>query len=997
MKFSSAAISVMRAASTSCLTLSLLSTCVLEYVISATDQAQTNGQRSTDTLPSQIEACHSSDASGRHIEQETSRAFAVYQPKPIRTGFLNCQMDQWALTARQPQDPSGTHNTHKAYHGSPTIQLQEIGELLPASGIQALLSDGTGDAAVDAEISQKDRRWLESINAQLNPKKPAADRKNNSQENSGQGKSVRESETSAAELGETKGSAPEATPGSHARDLSAAKDQPIGDTLVMNESDPGRPLTKRPQSVEPSTQPELVEKTQLASTKTKETIEIVGWPLPGQLVTDLEKIKDNPLILDWAKAALDTYQSLNAIELTNPESISLIEYTRTLAETLDNHTPQLADPTDPGLEITLGKITSAMRRRADIWAQAHKLSQDKIAGQTTARSQPITSLIAARSRNIELENIDPLWVEYLMLKKANEIFSEPKPNPLKQQVISRKILARLTSSQLDSEQMKFAQRLIGNDLGWALREAASGAPDLGQLLIDIEKFEAKPSSGSTSRLTSHYQNLYWSEDPETNELAALLNDHYRRSNIQLELSETLMNRLIPQSTTNQEPVTDRIMGAQVRGQMQITNRIEVDLIPDDDHLNFNLQYDGRVLSLTRAHARGFTFNNLGNGLVNASKIIAVGEDGISTAPTIMKATSRDRVEGIRGPFDDVPFFGGFSKRLAQQQHQSKRPQTKQIVEGKMRKEFRNRIDSELENQIGKANQLFQDIILSPLHTMELEPKVMKLKTTSEAVQVSYRLASLEQIGSSLPRPKTGTDSLACFQLHRTAINNVINRIQISGKRFTPQEFMDHMGSLLGREDLHIPEEQDRDDVTFEFANRDPVMLDFEDGYLFINLRIKRLQVGKNSRWKNLTITTRYKPNPMGQRLYLKFDDDFGLRVAGRLRLADQIAVRTVFSALFKPNFQFDILPPRMANHPATQGMGISELQLSEGWLTVSMNQLPAYGKISDQEIEFPGGLNSRPNTPLEDEGNSGTTDAKDGILERISQRYRSRQPFGNWK
>jgi len=357
------------------------------------------------------------------------------------------------------------------------------------------------------------------------------------------------------------------------------------------------------------------------------------------------------------------------------------------------------------------------------------------------------------------------------------------------------------------------------------------------------------------------------------------------------------------------------------------------------------------------------------------------------------------VEGIRGPFDDVPLVGMFSKRLAKQQHQSKRPQTKQIVEGKMRKEFRNRIDSELETQIGRANQLFQEIILQPLHTMELEPKVMKLKTTPTAIQVSYRLASLEQIGSNFSRPETQPNSLASFQLHRTAINNVINRIQIGGKRFTPEEFMNHLGSLLGRDDLIIPEEQNREDVSFEFASRDPVMLDFADAHLYINLRIKRLQVGKSRRWKNLTITTRYKPTPMGQRLYLKFDDEFGLRVGGRLRLADQLAVRTVFSALFKPDFQFDILPPRMANHPATQGMGISQLQLAEGWLTVSMDQLPAYGKISDQGFELNGGTSHLLPRQAEGESDRKSMEDREGLLERISRRYRTHSSTGstNWK
>lgn len=1006
MRISFAAITAMTVATTSCLTITLLSTLALDHVlpgsgvIQATHRAAQRSNPSSETPPSKFRSVDQPGASDRFLPNEIPSILSVHKTNGLRTVRVNHLIDQDGSrvtpTAKSTTQDETT-NSLKAYHGSPTIRPQAMGELLPTSGIKTILSDGDEEPAVDNQISKKDRQWLETITDQTKsaPSVESATKDQKIQPNNEP--SLRMDQAVVNEQQAEQKSKSQATSKTANAEPEAAVEESVSANAVL--TDQGKPLSLGTEVPPQEEQPTRETETQLASSKANNTVEIVGWPLPEQLVIELEKLEENPLTQDWAKAALDTYQSLNAIELTNPEALSLIEYTQTLAETLDSHTPQITDSNDLILKATLNRVSESMRRRAAIWAQVHKLSMEKVAEEQPNRVQTIATLISARSRNIEVDQIDPLWVEYLMLEKANEIFSEAKPSPLKQQVISRKILARITSSQLDADQIKFAQELIGNDLGWALREAATETPDLGQLLVDLEKFETKPSSGSTARLTSHYQNFYWSDAPEINEMAALLDDHYRRSNIQLELSETLMNRLIPQSTTNQEPVTDRIMGAQVRGQMQITNKIEVDLIPDDEHLSFNFQYDGRVLSLTHAHARGFTFNNLGNGLVNASKIIAVGEDGISTTPTRMSAFSRDRVEGIRGPFDDVPFIGVFSKRLAKQQQQSKVPQTKQIVEGKMRKEFRNRIDSELENQIGKANQLFQEIILRPLHTMELEPKVMKLKTTPEAVQVSYRLASLEQIGSNFSRPATEPDSLASFQLHRTAINNVINRIQISGKRFTPQQFMDHIGSLLGREDLNIPEEQNRDDVTFEFASRDPVMLDFEDDHLFINLRIKRLQVGNNHRWKNLTITTRYKPTPMGQRLYLKFDEEFGLRVGGRLRLADQLAVRTVFSALFKPDFQFDILPPRMANHPATQGMGISQLQLTEGWLTVSMNQLPAYGNISDQDFEFNGSGGNRPTVQAEDQSGPKASEASDGLLERISRRYRARPSTGtgNWK
>ena len=940
-----------------------------------------------------------------------------------------------------------TRTPTKAYHGSQATDPQAMTDLLPARNIDSLISDKKSSQRIDSSETEQAEAWLHKLDDKSLSSESSS---NESERNSAQEDSVTQPDelvNRSSNLSANRNSKKEALdsatsnfnlPGTTDANRSLTTHPPTGlsnaakpqvfntttktglqgvltdigaplaaEPVISPKVTSKRPTNSTPQEVETSTIKEATSSPSITNASTqpvrptttigaRKSPEIVGWPLPETLITELEQLQETALTEAWAKTAIQTYQELNQLELDDINAEPWITYTGTLAETLSQHITTLAQSeiADQALLSKLNTIAQSMQRRYEIWSQVHRIASQQQGNNATFQPKLVAEQISLRTETIDLEIKDPIWFDYLMLDKATEIFSDPKANPAKHQAISRKIMSRLTSPALTEEQRSFVQNLVTNDIANQLRDAATEAPELGQFLVDLEKHESKSSSSSTAKLTAHYQNFYWNRDSGIHELAGLINDHYRRSNVQIELSQALINRLIPASTTNQEPVKDRILGAKVLGQMQVTNRIEVQLVPDNEHLSFRFQYDGRVLSRTRAHARGFTFNNLGNGLVNASKIIAVGENGIIKAKTNVGAKSRDQLITIEGQMDNVPVIGSLAKRLAHQQHQSKRNQTQQIVENKMRNEFRSRIDSELETNIKKANLWFQSSILDPLHRMELEPKVIQLKTTPGTAQVSYRLSGIDQVGANSPRPSVESNSLASFQLHSTAVNNIINRIQISGTRFTPQQFMDHLGGLLGRDDLKIPGEQNRDDVTFEFASRDPVMLNFEDGFLFINLRIKRLQVGKSHRWKNLTISARYSAKAMGQRLYLGFDEDFGLRVNGRLRLADQLAVRTVFSALFKPDFQFDVLPPALANLPATQGMGITQLLLSQGWLTVSLNLLPAYSKISDQ---IPPGLPLTAEPTQPDARNSESERTGMQLRKRISRLYHGKAEERVWK
>ncbi len=675
----------------------------------------------------------------------------------------------------------------------------------------------------------------------------------------------------------------------------------------------------------------------------KSAVEITGWPLPESLLEELEDWQRFPLTSRWSEAVIEALTQLNDLQMADPDSRILIEYCLQLATQLDQFAESLAgDEID--LASRLSRLSYRLRRRAEVWNTVHQLARSAGVADSVSSPDIVAQAINNRRTLINPDSVSPDWVEYLMLDKTADVFASSRSSELRRQTTARKLLARVTSMSLSEEQRNYAQQLIGPELGTVLRAATTGPLRLGEFLIALESLEAGTSAVADARVNSHFQNFYWSQIPEVQVLAKVFDNHYRNANFRIEVSDRLANRIAPRNMTYHEPVQDRILGAQVLGQSRINNEVHVEFLPDPHNLNFRLVSRGTIRSRTLAHSSGFTFNNLGNARVRASKGIVINPQSVSLQPARVSANSNSRLLGIRSQLDGVPLVGMMARRVAEQQQQSKTPQANSIVEQKLKSEFGSRVDEEVQTKLGQGRQWVADRIINPLNAMELEPVAVNTHTTANTAVIRYRLAGLDQNAANTARPQGLPDSLLNMQIHESAVNNLLNRIRVNGKSFTAPEFMQHVGDLLGREDLATGHEQ-HDDVKFQFAPSNALRLGFDDDRVIITLRLKRLQIGRTGSWRNLTVTARYQPRAVGLHVNMVLDEEQGVSLTGQrstgqqLNMRDQLAVRTVFNALFKPQFSFPLLPAELAHRPATRGVAVSQVVLADGWVGISVSDL----------------------------------------------------------
>jgi hypothetical protein len=240
-------------------------------------------------------------------------------------------------------------------------------------------------------------------------------------------------------------------------------------------------------------------------------------------------------------------------------------------------------------------------------------------------------------------------------------------------------------------------------------------------------------------------------------------------------------------------------------------------------------------------------------------------------------------------------------------------------------------------------------MIEPLTALELEPTPLEMRSTDSRVIMRYRLAGFDQMGGNTARPRGLQNSLLSMQIHETALNNLLNRIELNGNEYTAQELTEHLANVFGWQSTDTAQSRD---ATFEFAPFDPIRVTFAHGSAAVQLNLKRLRIGNGKTWKNLTATCNFIPQSEGGKI-LFVQDGSGVELSGhRLNLRDQVAVRAIFTALFKDQYELPILPKNIAQKLGPSAT-ITQLELNDGWIGLSVDKTENLTTQRVTELEAP--------------------------------------------
>ena len=661
-----------------------------------------------------------------------------------------------------------------------------------------------------------------------------------------------------------------------------------------------------------------------------------GWVKPLALVKQLETLATIPVTEHWAG------EVQRLIEMLLEERVVSSSASATILTQLDTKVLELDQiiaiinrqfaelPEAQALTSQLRRLRYDLSKRTVIWRSIQKLP---------STSSRVHDAQLVSNQRLSFDYLSQDWNDFLQIEQLQNAYGSLKPDAAAKKKAARLTLARMASPNLSSLQQNYLNQTIPASVVSHLKDTAAGDVDQYRLLKAIEWNEQNPSGVATHYINDQFQNLMWSGLPDRQAAATQLQAHYRNANVRLAVSQNMLNRLIPDSPAVNEPVHEKVMGADVSGHSQVRNRLSVQLIEDPSQISLRLQTHGEVDSDTVARRSGFEIRNEGNAKFQAFKKLSLDRMGrFSSDSPVASAQARQRLIGIRSKLDPFPVVNWVARRIAKKKVDEQTPGATLMLEQKIEQSASSQLQEGVESQVAQMQAYLKVNLLEPLISMDLNPEALQLATTNQRLIMRYRLAGIDQMAADSPRPADSAYDYLSLQLHQSLLNNTIERIEIESETFTPESLLQHLSEVIG----FNPEKAKADskhEAKFVFANYDAIRVDFIEGKIRIELNLKSLRVGKGKTWRNITISSTYVPTVVGSQIKLAQEGMIGVK-GKKFRIGDQIAVRAIFTVVLPDTYQFDAVPKKLAQRLNGYALVVSKLNIADGWVGLTYDEVP---------------------------------------------------------
>ncbi|MCH2127537.1 MAG: hypothetical protein MK179_00275 [Pirellulaceae bacterium] len=662
------------------------------------------------------------------------------------------------------------------------------------------------------------------------------------------------------------------------------------------------------------------------------------WPKSTRLTRSLHRLSYYSDSWKWSEEVLSELEQLTLV--TSLDDVRLADRFQRLEEYIQKGSYQVRTLLDGDHRETLARCIYGVRKRVDLWKAVFQASRSWHQSEPSfARGSLPTHLKAVQAMLGETDEGRD-WATYLLLKEMKRDGEVTNPRT------ARRVLDRMSGPKLTLAQRELVHRPQLQALADELYRQCGQAELFPQLLNSIERYESKGRAKDGEWIAGHTDFLLRSKDTTLFRLGSQLDRHWRNANVRVSISSKLMSRYLPDASTVRSRVQNRLGAAAIRGTSWTTTEFKWHLVPNHQRIHLDLFAEGNVRSQTVANQGAARTQNQGQALFTASKSVWFDRKGIHTQAAQATSNSTVKIESVKTAYDGIPLLGSIARSMAQTRAEERKHQARQMMQQRVARSAQHRLDSIVDQQLSRFETQFETQVIQPLSDLELEPTPLTLLTTSHRVIARYRLANQSQLSAWSPRPVAFSDTLLSVQIHQSAINNVVDQLNLHGKRFDLEDLYQTIPQKLGFAPLSIPEDLP-ENVKVRFAAYEPIRFRFDNGRASITIRLASLSKGKRHRWRKLTVTGEYAPDVSSVNAPLIRDES--IRLTGhKLSFSDQVALRSIFSNVFSRKRPLTILRTKLANDQRVQDLGIQEFAVEDGWIGIAwgVERLAANGRSS---------------------------------------------------
>jgi hypothetical protein len=713
-----------------------------------------------------------------------------------------------------------------------------------------------------------------------------------------------------------------------------------------------------PQPDEPVPPPAVatidVEKTAKAANRSID-INPATWPLTTRLNEQLETLatltlnqtqsstnklvsaaRTSTLASLWVDQVRDCLSQLRTLDrLGNPLAGELIAE----LDALSIQGYQQAEQTlDREQQIEWLRTAYALARRVAVWKPVFQIAELASAASypAAAPASSIANMITQIRAELDETGDAAGWDLFLLLDEI--IAASTSDQNVDRNLVAKRFLSRLQWHGLDPLHIAWLERDSITQLSDAVRPWASEAVDYAALLHQLERREADALAYTDREICDVFQTLRFAENRETVAVADALNTHYRNANVRIALTETMLSRMLPSIKTSTVPVRTQILGSKVRGMSRIESQLQIDLQPAADRWALKLRTLGNVKTQSVGRNGPAVFNTNRDSRFAAETPLEITSRDYAVGNPLIEVQGSTRLRGIRTNYDGWPLFGPLIRDYAEIQYYKASGLSNRIADRKMKVQIADELNQQLNERLEDRSNQFEQVVLGPLASMQLDPMVVDLNTTDQRLTARYRLAGDWQLGAFTPRPRAPRSSLMSLQVHQSAINNTMERlVPRTQSKAIDQMVLDGL-LMFGQPASALPDDLP-DDVEIQFAKSRPVTLEIVDGSAWITLKIVRLTRDR-LKLSHFIVRAEYRPEIDGLNASLVREGH--LRISGPgMSMRERLPVRAIFNKVLSPTRKFALTVPALVEHPKAQDLAVSQLELRDGWIGLAISEQTA--------------------------------------------------------
>ncbi len=416
---------------------------------------------------------------------------------------------------------------------------------------------------------------------------------------------------------------------------------------------------------------------------------------------------------------------------------------------------------------------------------------------------------------------------------------------------------------------------------------------------------------------------------------ARLRQQYSSPNVQVYVSESLVNRLLTRSVAEPSPVNECLLGTHIVGQACMLGTLHADLLPMSSGVSILLNLNANLTTQSQGYNRGVVIGSTSYSPVNASKQIFVNRSGISATPAIVATNLQTSINSIDHRLRIV-------RRIASRKAAEQKPLADAIAEGRMQNRVRSQYDQQVDQQLNTARvrlASLQNEARPELERLGIPKPQLHYNSTSDAIYGNLHQAAGFQLAARVPsglaRPQTA-DIFA--EIHQSAVVNALD-IALGERTIRSADLDDYAMQLTGSVSEEIQNEVAGEPWSIALAAYRPVDLQLDDGQITIKLRIVRMTRGPQSLDDSAIVTAVYKPTYSNGVVILDRVGPVDVSFTRASRGLRVVTLRSFLKGKFDTFFKEQVVTKRLSEMslPAeVPHFDVDTLLIDNGWAQVGL-------------------------------------------------------------